>query len=199
MRFAYTPRGPGTRSISLSNGGALINPAPVSYVVTANPATTVTLSGPTRGPVGFGSASFAVGVDAVLSGSVNVTLSAADGTFSPASVTLTPTAPSALVRYTAANAGTKNIVTQNTGSLGNASAAYLATTDAATTLWVEGPVTVMFGLIDSQATFTPAQVALGPSALTGTFTLTAPQAGFVHVSVQNTGGFFLREFGYTAR
>ena len=222
--FTYRPSGAGMRTISLSNSGGLTNPGSLTYVATANPATAVTLYGPGRGPVSSTSASFTIGVDAVLSGPLTVTPSAADGTFTPASVTLTASAPTARFRYSSPTEGMKTISTQNSGGLANASVMYMATSGVPTVVWFEGPVsgpagmasspftvavdgvltgplTVSFGLVSGSvsSTFSPSQVVLGPSALSGTFTLTPSQAGFAHVNVGNNGGFVVSEFGYTAQ
>lgn len=94
------------------------------YEDNSSGATTITLSGPSSGAVGFASAAFTVGADVGLSGSVTVTPSdsGAGGTFTPASVVISAGTPTATFTYTAASTGTKSISVTNNGGLANPSA-----------------------------------------------------------------------------
>lgn len=82
-------------------------------------ATAYTFTGPTSGTVGFASGNFTVAANGILAGSVTVTPSASNGTFTPSSVTLTESARSATFTHTAASAGARTITTTNNGSLTN--------------------------------------------------------------------------------
>lgn len=92
-------------------------------------ATAYTLSGPSSGTVGVASGQFTVAVNGMLTGSVTITPAAPNGTFTPASVTLTNDVRDATFTHTAAAAGIRTITTTNNGGLSNpAGVAYTAQT-----------------------------------------------------------------------
>lgn len=154
--FKYTPSGTaGARTISVTNNGSLSNPANITYTSTssATPATAITMTGPTSGIVSVASSNFTVALSpngGTVTGTVTVTPSdsAAGGTFTPATVSLTTAAPSATFTYTpSATAGSKTISITNNGSLSNpASITYAAAAAPAQAITVNNPGTQMVGV-----------------------------------------------------
>lgn len=122
--FTYTPGSTGAKSITVTNGGGLTNPAALTYTATGGAATALTLSGPGSGAVGSPSSAFTVSTDGSLAGSVVVTPSdgAGGGTFAPATVTLNSGTLTGTFTYTAASAGAKTISIANGGGLTNPAA-----------------------------------------------------------------------------
>jgi hypothetical protein len=114
--FSYTPAAYGSRTISFTNNGGLMNPSAMPF--TCNPPT-YSLTGPTTGNVGVTSAPFTVTLSGAAIGTVTVTPSAGVGvgTFTPTSVNLTTGSPSNTFTYTPPSAGTKTISVTNTGGL----------------------------------------------------------------------------------
>ena len=117
--FTYTPAASGAVTLSVSSGGALADPAPVTVVATTAKVATYTLSAPSAGDVTMASAPFTVTLGpGAISGVVVVTPSASngDGTFSPPSVVLTNSSRSATFTYTPTLWGQRSIaVTNNRG------------------------------------------------------------------------------------
>lgn len=108
-------------------------------------ATAVTLSGPTSGAAGAASGNFTVSVNGSLSSPVTVTFSdgGAGGTFTPSSVTLDSSTPSATATYTAASGGAKTISVTNSGGLTNPSSiTYTATAPDTTVPTLTGSITI---------------------------------------------------------
>jgi hypothetical protein len=117
--YVPTPSG-GSMTMTMTNDGSLTN-APVLSVTaaTATQALTLTASA-ASGPCNLPSKSILIAATG-LTGSVTVTpADSLGGTFSPASVILTPQRPNAQVRLLAPNAtGVHTISVTNTGGLGN--------------------------------------------------------------------------------
>lgn len=182
-----------------------------------NSPTAVTLTGPTSGTVGQASSNFTVGTDnPVQSGSVVVTPSdgGSGGTFTPATVTLTPSVATATFTYTAATSGTKTISVTNNGGLSNPSnISYTASAPApVTTYTLTGPSTCIIDQASSNftvtlgagvltgtvvitpsagaggGTFSPSTVSLTDAARSATFTYTAASAGGKTIATTNDGG-----------
>jgi len=120
--FTYTPTTYGARTISVTNNGGLDDPLSVNYVSTAS---AYTFSGPSSGTVGIESTNFTV--ELPVGGAVlgTVTITPADGgdggTFTPSTVGLTTTEPSATFTYTPASYGDKTLVVSNNGGMTNPS------------------------------------------------------------------------------
>lgn len=141
----------------------------VSQAATATAAATaITMTGPTAGVVSTASSNFTVALTPVggsVSGSVTVTPNdgGAGGTFSPASVGLTTSSPSATFTYTPnATAGTKTVGVANNAQLANPAAInYTTTAQPAEVLTVSNP---------------GAQTAGSPFTLAGTYSNGTPTA-----------------------
>jgi len=119
---SYTSVGSYTVTLAVTGPGGSNSKTRASYLVVTPPAATrVTVTGPGSGAVGRSSGLFVVGTDVAVLSNVVVTPSdgGAGGSFTPASVTLTPSVATASFQYTAASAGTKNIALANSGSLTN--------------------------------------------------------------------------------
>lgn len=99
--------------------------------------TAYTLSGPTLALIGGVSAAFTVAANGVLASSVTVTPSATGGgSFSPATVTLTPGSTGATFTYTPAKAGQTTITTTNSAGLANPVALTCTAMAAATAITI---------------------------------------------------------------
>lgn len=121
----YTTAGTYTVRLTVTGpGGTDAETRSSLLVVTAAAATRVTITGPGSAAAGRLSAPFFVSSDAPLQDSVTVTPNdgGAGGSFTPASVTLTPGAGTASFQYTAPSAGTKTIALTNNGGLANPAA-----------------------------------------------------------------------------
>jgi hypothetical protein len=132
--FTYTPASVGAKSITVTNSGSLTNPGALTYTA-GGAATAVTLTGPTVGLAGVASTNFTVGANGAITGTVNVTPSAAGCTFSPTSVNISAGTPTATFTCTPAAVGAKSITLTNNGSLTNPGAyTYQANSALATSL-----------------------------------------------------------------
>lgn len=120
--FTYTPSTYGFRSITAGNNRGMANPPQVGFTSTAS---TYTLSGPASGYEGLPSGAFTVQlpVGASISGVLTITPNDASngGTFTPATVQISTSSPSATFTYTAASSGNKTIGTTNNGGLSDPS------------------------------------------------------------------------------
>lgn len=212
--FTYTPASYGAKTISTTNSGTLINPAPVTFTPVAG---TYTLTGPSMGTISVASTNFTVAlpVGAPVIGTVVVTPhdGGDGGTFTPTTVNLTTAAPSVTFTYTPASAGTKTINVTNNGGLTNpANLTYTVavplptyslsgpasggvgiasgnfTVDMATTPILSGTVVVTPSDGGGGGTFTPTTVSLTTAAHTATFTYTAASSGAKSISVTNDRG-----------
>jgi hypothetical protein len=122
--FVYSAASSGAKTISTTNNGGLTNPATLGYSATPA-ATTYILTGPTGGSVGTDSTPFTVKLPTGTGLAVPVTITpndsgpgtASEGTFTPASVTLSTAAPSATFIYHPIATGSKSIATTNGGTL----------------------------------------------------------------------------------
>ena len=119
--FTYTPASAGTKMISVTNNGGLLNPANLSFLA-INYATGYSLSGPSSGTVSVASSPFTVTLTPIgyaVPSTVTITPSdgGGGGAFTPTTVALTTGAPSATFTYTPASAGAKTISTTNNGGL----------------------------------------------------------------------------------
>lgn len=123
--FTYTPVVTGNISVSITNNGALGNPAALTYL-SAVPATKVVLTAPSGiGRAGVLSPNFTVTTDGMVSSTITIVPSdGADGSFNPPFVTLNANTQSATFSYVGTSGGTKTISVTNNGSLQNASASY---------------------------------------------------------------------------
>ena len=85
------------------------------------PATAITMTGPTTGPINYPSTNFNVAISGTNSGVVVTPAATGGGTFSPTSVTLSTTTQNANFTYTATSSGSHTISVTNNGSLTNPS------------------------------------------------------------------------------
>lgn len=214
--FDYTPASAGTKTISVTNDGALTNPANLSFVASAF-ASAYSLSGPSSGAISTASTNFTVTlVGGGVAAPVTVTPSAGGGggTFAPASVILTTGAPSATFTYTPASYGAKTISVTNDGGLTDpGSLTYTSTAGYSTTYTLTGPssgavsaastnftaalpgggslaspVTVTPSDGGGGGTFTPTTVSLSTGTPSATFTYTPASTGTKTISATNSGG-----------
>lgn len=179
-------------------------------------ATSLAFTGaPATGTAGVASSNFTVAADGTPSGNVVVTPNdgGAGGTFTPATVTLTPASQSATFTYTAASAGAKTISLTNNGGLANpASVTFTAAATAATAvIWGSIPSSGTTGYATSAfnvgvngtlsgnvvvtpsdggagGTFSPTYVTLNSGTPTGAFTYTPASAGNKTISLSNNSG-----------
>jgi hypothetical protein len=122
--FTYTPATEGSHTISVANDAELEDPNAITIVATLP---RYTLSGPTSGTVGSASTPFTVASSDVHSGTVTITPhdGGKGGTFTPATVQLTPAAPAATFNYTPAQEGAIAInTTNNSGYVDPAALSY---------------------------------------------------------------------------
>jgi hypothetical protein len=122
--FTYTPATEGSHTISVANDAELEDPNAITIVATLP---RYTLSGPASGTVGSASTPFTVASSDVHSGTVTITPhdGGKGGTFTPATVQLTPAAPSATFNYTPAQEGAIAInTTNNSGYVDPAALSY---------------------------------------------------------------------------
>jgi len=120
--FTYTSSSTGSKTISVTNDGGLNNPTSITHVVILNiPATEVILSGPTSGSIEVASTNFTVSANGIITGNLTVTPNdnGAGGTFSPTSVIISSTTPTATFTYTPSSIGIKIISVINNQSLIN--------------------------------------------------------------------------------
>ena len=120
--FTYTPSTDGTVAIGVTNNRGLSDPASKTYVVSLVAATTYTFSGPSSGEVDIESTDFTVELptDTSVPSAVTITPDdSSDGVFTPTTVELTTSAPSATFTYTPASVGAKTISVTNDGGLTN--------------------------------------------------------------------------------
>lgn len=132
--FTYTPASTGAKTISVTNNGALTNPASITYTATAATATATTLTGPSTGVVSVASTNFTVGANGGITGTVVVTPSdgGGGGTFTPTTVGISSGSPTGTFTYTPGSTGAKTISTTNNGGLTNPAAiTYTATASGA--------------------------------------------------------------------
>lgn len=110
-----------TLTIEIENTGgdqySTFSGAAVAAGAAPDPATAVIVTGPTSGLVGVASGNFTVSADGAISGDLEVTPSAATGTFTPTSVTINSGSPTGTFTYTPASAGAKTISFDNDGGL----------------------------------------------------------------------------------
>lgn len=105
---------------------------PYAALFEAVTATQTTLSGPTSGQTGVASTAFTVGANGTIVGTVTITPSAGDGTFSPTSVTISSASPTATFTYTPASAGVKTISISDDGGLTDAASLTYTASSVAT-------------------------------------------------------------------
>jgi hypothetical protein len=185
--------------------------APDSTPTFTNPATAITLTGPSSGALGAASTNFTAGADGVITGTITVTPSdgGGSGTFTPTSVNISSGTPTATFTYTPSTSGAKSITVTNNGSLTNPSA--LTYTPTATAVTLSGPSTCTVGspstpfTVGANAaltssvtvtpsdsggggTFSPTSVVISSGTPTATFTYTAGSIGIKSISVTNSGG-----------
>lgn len=94
----------------------------IGWVISPAPATATTLTGPSGGQSGQASASFTVGANGAITGTVTVTPSdgGGGGTFTPTSVAISAGTPTASFTYTPGSVGTKTISIADSGGLTDA-------------------------------------------------------------------------------
>jgi len=137
-----------------------------------SPATTYSLTSPTQttGPIGTATGAFTVALppDQTVASPVTVTPNdgGAGGTFTPSSVVLSNSNPTATFTYTAARAGSITIATTDNGGLNNPPAATFTAQNLVTTYTLSGPSS---GEVATAATFT---LTLGTGWLTNPVQLT---------------------------
>lgn len=210
--FTYTPTSTGAKTISVTNNGGLSNPSNITYTVSTN-ASAVTMTGPSAGVVGGASSNFTIAANGIITGTVVVTPSdsAGGGTFTPTSVSINSTTPSATFTYTAASVGTKTISVTNDGGLSNPSNISYTASLAVATIALIGPAagyvsaasdnytatisgtfagSVIVTPSDSAGggTFTPTTVTLTTGARSASFTYTPASIGSKTISITNNGG-----------
>lgn len=102
----------------------------IAWTVSPAPATATTLTGPSGGQSGQASASFTVGANGAITGTVTVTPSdgGGGGTFTPTNVAISAGTPTASFTYTPGSVGTKTISIADSGGLTDAAPlSYVAT------------------------------------------------------------------------
>jgi PKD repeat protein len=121
--FTYTPARTGTIVITTTNSAGLADPASFTYM-SWNPVTTYTMTGPSAADLGTTSTFTVTLGDGLLVNPVTITPAASDGdgTFSPASVTLTNSRRTASFSYSATLWGARNISTTDNRGLNDPAA-----------------------------------------------------------------------------
>lgn len=137
----------GTSGTNYSNP-AYLDEFTVSDLDAGVAATAVTLSGPTTSTVGQESATFTVGANGSITGTLVVTPSDANGggTFTPTSRSLSSAAPTGTFTYNAGSAGSKTISLANDGGLTN---------PASIALTASAPLAGAIAVTDANLFFSP--------------------------------------------
>ena len=191
---AYTQ--PGTNNLRSTTGGLVVNFTGQSVTNNVSGvATGVTMTGPSGGTVSVASTNFSVGVTpggGTITGTVIVTPndSAAGGTFTPTTVSLTTGSPAGTFTYTPAGTGAKTIAVTNDGALSNPSNITYTVSAAATAPDAPTIGTATAGDASATVAFT-APVSNGGSTILsytatsspGSFTGTLTQAGSGTITV----------------
>ncbi len=184
------------------------------HATLAAAAANISLSGPSSGLTTLASTNFTVSVDGTLAYDVVVTPNDGGdgGTFTPTSVTLTPSVPTATFTYTPESVGAKTISLTNNDALTNpAGFAFTANPNGpATTITMTAPSSGAVGVASSTfgigadglitgtvvvtpsdsgagGTFTPTTVSISSGSPTATFTYTPYQPGTKTISITNNG------------
>lgn len=138
--FTYTASSSGAQTITLTNNGGVLNPAPWAIAAAApappppTAATALSIAGPTTCTVGQASDVFTISTNGVLSGTVNVTITPSNGSVSGSPMVLGPGNTSGTFTYTASSSGAKTLTVTNDGGLTNPSPASITATQLATPL-----------------------------------------------------------------